>query len=70
MKKTYAFLLILLLLSVGSVSIIASIIYRQRDNVTIREHIVYGDKSAADGITVVSKNHMKDHLFWELSLPG
>ena len=65
MKKTYVFLLILLVLAVGSVGMIGSIVYEQRDDVTIKEVVVYGDKSAAEGITVVNKIHMKNHLFWE-----
>ena len=65
MKKTYALLLILLALAVGSVGVIASIVYGQRDNVTIREYVVYGDKSAAEGVTVVNKMHLRNHLFWE-----
>ena len=65
MKKTYVFLLILLVLAVGSVSAIGSIVYEQRDDVTIREYVIYGDKSAAEGITVVNQTHMRYHLFWE-----
>jgi len=65
MKKTYVFLLILLVLAVGSVGVIGSIVNGQKDDVTIRESVVYGDKSAAEGITIVNQTHMRHHLFWE-----
>lgn len=64
MKKIIAIVLLLSLLSVGSFFMIGSIVSEEKANVTIKENIIYGDKSYADGVSVLTRAHYDDHLFW------
>lgn len=65
MKKTYAMVILLLVLSVGSFGVIGSMVYERRDQVTITETVLEGDKTEAEGLTVVTRNQMGNHLFWD-----
>ncbi len=65
MKKIYALMLLLLILSATAFGGISATVNAQRDQVQITEKVLYGDRSAADGLTVVNKNHYDDRLFWE-----
>ena len=64
MKKIIAVVLLLSLLSVASFCIISGAVSEEKANVTIKENIIYGDKSYADGVTVFTRAHYDDHLFW------
>ncbi len=64
MKKMYAIIMILVLFAFGSLFGIGANIYAQRDQVTIRENVLYGDAAVADGLTVGLRNQMSSHLFW------
>ena len=67
MKKLIAVVLLLSLLSVAAFCMIGASVSEEKANVTIRETVVYGDKSYADGITVLTRAHYDDHLFWNTS---
>lgn len=64
MKKIIAIVLLLSLLSVGSFCMIGSVVNKEKANVTIKENIIYGDKSYAEGVTVLTRSHYDSHLFW------
>ncbi len=67
MKKIIAIVVLLSLLSVGSFCMIGSIVSEEKSGVTIKENIIYGDKSYAHGVTVLTKAHYDEHLFWNTS---
>ena len=64
MKKIIAIVLLLSVLSVASFCMIGGAVNEEKANVTIKENIIYGDKSYADGVTVFTRAHYDDHLFW------
>lgn len=64
MKKIIALVLLLSLLSIGSFCAVGSIVGEEKENVTIRENVIYGDLAYADGLSVLTKAHYDDHLFW------
>ena len=64
MKRIIATVLLLSVLSVASFCMIGGAAGKEKANVTIKENIIYGDKSYADGVTVFTKAHYNDHLFW------
>ena len=64
MKRIIATILLLSVLSVASFCMIGGAAGKEKANVTIKENIIYGDKSYADGVTVFTKAHYNDHLFW------
>lgn len=64
MKKIIAVVLLLSILSVASFCMIGGAVSEEKANVTIKENIIYGDKSYADGITVFTRAHYDEHLFW------
>ena len=51
MKKITAIVLLLSVLSVASFCMIGGAVSEEKANVTIKENIIYGDKSYADGVT-------------------
>ena len=67
MKRIIAIALMLSLLSVGSFFMIGGIVNKERANVTIKENVIYGDKSYADGISVLITAQCNYHLFWNTS---
>ena len=64
MKKIIAVVLMLALLSVASFCVIGTAVSEERGNVTLRETVLYGDKSYAEGVSVCTRAHYDDHLFW------
>ncbi len=64
MKKVIILVAVLFVLSISSLCIIAVTVDSQNDTVTVTENILYGDRSVAEGITVLSEAHYDNHLFW------
>lgn len=64
MKKIIALVLVLSLLSVGAFCMIGNTVNSQKDAVTIRENVLFGDKSYAFGANVLTEAHYDNHLFW------
>ena len=67
MKKLIAVVVLLLVFSVGSFAGIGYTLETEKSEVLIRERVIYGDKSYADGVEVLVKSHFKNHLFWTTS---
>ncbi len=67
MKKIIAIVLLLSALSIACFFMIGEAVGKEKANVTIKENIIYGDRSYADGITVFTRAHYDDHLFWNTS---
>lgn len=67
MKKTFAFALVLLLLSAVIISVLSAYVTGQEEAVTIEEHTIYGDKSAADGLVFATSVEIEDQLFWDVN---
>lgn len=65
MKKVYALIIAFVLLSCSVVSVVAATINSERDQVVITENILYGDRSAAEGLDIKTKNHLNYRLYWE-----
>lgn len=65
MRRATILLVLLLVLSVGGVCFAASGVYEARDQVTLTEDVRYGDRSAANGLTVRVDSTYNDHLFWD-----
>lgn len=65
MKKIIILVSILFVLSVSSLCIISVAIDSQNDTIAITENVIFGDKSIANGIKVISKATYDSHLFWE-----
>ena len=64
MKRTFL-LILLLVVSIGSVSVFASNVYKEHDNVTFQETVLYGDRSAADGLNIKLHTYQSSQLFWD-----
>lgn len=65
MKKVYALITALVLLSCSVVSVVAATINSERDQVVITENVLYGDRSYAEGLDIKTKNHLNYRLYWE-----
>lgn len=65
MRRATIVALLLLVLSVGGVCFAASGVYEAHDQVTLTEDVLYGDRSAADGLAVDLHTTYADHLFWD-----
>lgn len=64
MRKALVLTCLLLAVSLTAVCAAAIEIYGQRDQVMLTENVLYGDPSAAKGVTVDLHAHYADHLFW------
>lgn len=65
MRKAAILTALLLVLSIGGVCVAASGVYEARDQVVLTETVVYGDRAAANGLTVELNITCADHLFWD-----
>lgn len=65
MRKATMAALLLLILSVGGVCFAASGVYEAHDQVVLTETVVYGDRAAANGLTVRLDDMYGRHLFWD-----
>ena len=59
MKKVYALITALVLLSCSVVSVVAATVNSQRDQVVITENVLYGDRTAADGLDIKTKKSFR-----------
>lgn len=64
MRKALAILLVLLVICSAGIVAAHAVINPQRDQVTITENVVYGDKLAADGLNIVRKAQWDRRLHW------
>ncbi len=65
MRKAAILLALLLALSVGGACFAASGVYAARDQVVLTETAVYGDRAAAQGLSVQRRTGYDGHLFWD-----
>lgn len=65
MRKATIAALLLVVLSVGGVCFAASGVYEAHDQVVLTETVVYGDRAAANGLTVRLDDMYGRHLFWD-----
>ena len=65
MKKIYALVIALIILTGSAFSVIGYSVNRERDRVKITENILYGNKEEASGLKIVNRNHLNFRLFWE-----
>ena len=63
MKKVYALITALVLLSCSVISVVAATINLERDQVVITENVLYGDRTAAEGLDIKTKNHLNYRLY-------
>lgn len=64
MKKYIALTLILALVSVGTVTVIATAVNTDKDTVIHTEEVIYGDSSVIKGVKVTSQSHLHNNLIW------
>lgn len=65
MRKGAILWALLLVLSVGGVCLAAAGVYKVHDQVVLTETIVYGDRAAADGLSVQLYTRYDSRLFWD-----
>ena len=67
MKKSLILIIYLVALSVGIFSYAQGWVSQGREAITVEETVLYGDRSAAEGITVMNRTHCGFHMFWNTS---
>ena len=67
MKKIIATVLLLVLLSAVAFCTVGFAVGSERTNVAVKERVLYGDRSYAEGVTVQTKAHYDLHLLWNTS---
>lgn len=67
MKKSILFIL-LLIVSIGSVSVLSSTVYKEHNDVTFKETVLYGDSSVAEGLHVLRKSRYLENIYWDTSV--
>ena len=67
MKKSILFIL-LLIVSIGSVSVLASTVYKEHNDVTFKETVLYGDSSVTEGLHVLRKSRYLESIYWDTSV--
>ncbi len=65
MKKIYALVILLTMLSVSAFLFISEAVYSESNQVVLTEKTIYGDKTVADGIELITRSQFREHLFWE-----
>jgi len=65
MKKSLILTALMFVLSAALISAAHGLINQRKDAVTIEETVLYGDRAAAEGITVRNSAHWDYHLFWD-----
>ena len=64
MRKHIVLTLILVLLSAGAITVIATAVNADKDTVTHTEEVIYGNSSVAKGVRVTSQSHLHNNLIW------
>ena len=65
MKKSFVLLLALVLLVSGTAYFAQTELLKEKDQVHYTEHVLYGDKSVVDGVTVEANVMYNNQLFWK-----
>ena len=65
MRKTLVLFILLLALGAGSCALVYQTVNEQRDRVTIKENVLWGDASAVEDLTVECRTHYSDYMFWD-----
>ena len=65
MKKSFVLLLALVLLISGTAYFAQTELLKEKDQVQYTEHVLYGDKSVVDGVTVEANVMYNNQLFWK-----
>ncbi len=65
MRKAFALFIAILIFFAGLYSAIFIKINKEKDNVTVTENIVYGDKTYAEGVTVSTTSRYGQKLQWK-----
>ena len=64
MKKIYAVFTVLVLFCCTVFVSVASVVNSDKEKVEIKKNLLYGDKSAAEGLEITTLNHMGYKLYW------
>ncbi len=64
MKKSFVLLIVLFLLSAGTVGYAASALLGEQDNVQFTENVLYGDASVVEGVTVERNIKYESFIYW------
>lgn len=67
MKKSFVILVALVLLVSGTVCYAQNKLLKEKDQVHYTEHVLYGDKSLVDGVTVEANLGYDYKLYWDTS---
>ena len=65
MRKSIIIVIMLLVLSLSGVIIAHGMVDESKDAVVLDETVLYGDKSAAEGLSVNIRVHCNNRLFWD-----
>ena len=65
MKKSFVLFIMILVLGAAAVCFGQNRILAEKDNVKITEHVLYGDNSVVEGVTLELHNHYQNQIFWD-----
>ncbi len=65
MRKSLIVIILLFILAAASLGYIHEFVDKDKDTITFKETVLYGDKLAAEGIVVNLNLHCNNHLFWD-----
>ena len=68
MRKATILMALVLLLSVCGVGVLAADVFEECDQVMLKERVIYGDRTKADGLSVQINSHYRSRLHWSTSL--
>ncbi|MDF3001071.1 MAG: hypothetical protein K0Q48_1190 [Bacillota bacterium] len=64
MKKSMILSIVLLALSTGIFHYAFGFVSEGKDAISVKETVLYGDRCAAEGVTVMNQTHYGYHMFW------
>lgn len=71
MRNGFGLFILLLVLGAGGCYLTSQAVNTQRDQVTIKENVLWGDAAVVEDLTVECRTHYSDYMFWEtLYKPG
>ena len=65
MRKSLILTICLAVLSAAVFYSVQELVSREKEAVTVDETVLYGDRKAAEGITVTNRIHCDYHMFWD-----
>ena len=65
MRKAFGLFILLLVLGAGGCYLTCQAVNAQRDQVTIKEKVLWGETSAVEDLTVECRTHYSDYMFWD-----